>query len=414
MNDLIPPQPTSPTSPAFVNPRARTSHLTNNHRPMLPDPDHHFLSLAARCALRAVGDVEPNPLVGAAIVRDGQLLGLGHHRLFGGPHAEVEAIESARRQGHADLRSSTLYVTLEPCSHHGKTPPCTEAIIAAGISTVIIAARDPNPIAARGAAALEKAGIEVRFTDASPLALAISKPFIKRTTTGLPWVIAKWAQTLDGRIATRTGDSKWISSAASRSRVHRLRARVDAIITGLGTVRADDPLLTARDVPRLRRTARRILVDPDLDIPEDAALIKSSPRFPLTIACSHSAASAPATSHKRAALTRAQAELLPLNPGPGGLDLEQLVRHLSSHHAATTVLIESGPVLLGSLLHSNLIDQVIIYIAPTMLGDERAVPPASGQTIERLTDAPRLQFIRTRRSGPDIEVTAIPIQRSGV
>lgn len=367
--------------------------------------DGFFLDMAARCALRAAGDVEPNPLVGAVIVRGSRILGLGHHRRFGGPHAELEAIAGARRQGHADLRGSTMYTTLEPCTHHGKTPPCTSAIIDSGIGEVVIARRDPNPAAAGGAETLQQAGIVVRFTTASPFALAISRPFIKRSNTGLPWTIAKWAQTIDGRIATRAGESKWISSAASRARVHRLRARVDAIITGIGTVRADDPLLTARNVPRIRRAARRVVVDSNLEIPENAALIRTAQEFPLTIACSREALASPRTQPRRAMLAAAAVELLPLDPSPGGLDLRQLLAHLASVHNATIVLIESGPHLLGSLFACDLIDQAIVYIAPMVMGDEQAIPAAAGRVVSSLADATRFQLLRARRVESDMELT---------
>jgi diaminohydroxyphosphoribosylaminopyrimidine deaminase / 5-amino-6-(5-phosphoribosylamino)uracil reductase len=377
-----------------------------------PDPstDRRYLTLAARHALRGAGRVEPNPLVGAVIVRgggrDGEkggVLGIGHHREFGGPHAEVEAIESARRQGHADLRGASMYITLEPCNHHGKTPPCTEAILRAGIARVVIAAADPHPRAGGGAEVLRRAGVEVRLSEASELANLISRPFIKRTTTGLPWVIAKWAQTIDGRIATRSGESKWISSSHSRRRVHRLRARVDAIITGLGTVQKDDPLLTAREIGRPRRTAQRIVVDPALDIALDSALVRTANEAPLIIACAEQVLTG--AHPKRETLQRAGAQLVGLPPGPGGLDLASLLRHHAAQRNVATVLVESGPVLMGSLIDSGLVDQAIVYIAPLLLGDERGVPPASGRVIERLASASRLELVRARRSGADVELT---------
>jgi diaminohydroxyphosphoribosylaminopyrimidine deaminase / 5-amino-6-(5-phosphoribosylamino)uracil reductase len=383
----------------------RATHDAEAGVPSLTDTDRHNLTLAARQALRAAGDVEPNPLVGAVIVRDDHVIGIGHHRRFGGPHAEIEALESARRQGNQDaIRGSTMYITLEPCAHHGKTPPCTRAIIDAGIAAVVIAARDPNPVASHGAAVLHSAGIEVRFSDASPLAAAISRPFIKRITTGLPWVIAKWAQTIDGRIATRTGESKWISGEQSRRRVHRLRARVDAIITGLGTVLTDDPLLTAREARRVRRLARRVVVDPQLQTPADSALVRSNSECPLTIASSHEALKSESAAPRRDAFARAGIELLGLGPGPGGLDLAELLHHLAAAHGATTVMVESGPVLLGSLLGSDLVDQAIVYIAPTLLGDEHAAPVAVGRIAHALSDARQMVLQHIKRRGPDVEL----------
>ena len=230
-----------------------------------------MLDLAARLALRARGRAEPNPLVGCVLVKAGEVIGMGHHRLFGDVHAEVDALRSARRQGHDPL-GCTAYVTLEPCNHQGKQPPCTRALIEAGVARVIAARRDDNPVAAGGFEALRSAGIPCEVSEDSSLARDISDPFFKRVRTGTPWVIAKWAQTIDGRVATRTGESKWISSEASRRRVHALRGRVDAIMCGLGTVLADDPMLTPRPTKGRgppRRTPIRVVADAHLDIPLD-------------------------------------------------------------------------------------------------------------------------------------------------
>jgi diaminohydroxyphosphoribosylaminopyrimidine deaminase/5-amino-6-(5-phosphoribosylamino)uracil reductase len=286
-------------------------------QPASPKP---LLDLAARAALRAAGDVEPNPMVGAVIVKGDRIIGIGHHRKFGGLHAEREALADCRRRGE-DPRGSTIYVTLEPCCHHGKQPPCTDALIEAGITRVIAARRDPNPVSANGAEVLHRAGIICEFTDASPLATRLSDPFIKRITTGLPWVIAKWAQTIDGRIATRTGESRWISGEVSRRRVHHLRARVDCILTGMGTVIADDPLLTARGIGRVRRVARRVVIDSDLDIPVIAQLVRTAREFPTTVVCSDQAAAATASGPRREALKAAGVEILPVPLLERGIDL---------------------------------------------------------------------------------------------
>src|ERR1041384_1914007 len=189
-----------------------------------------MLDLAGRLARGGAGCVEPNPMVGAVVVRDGVVMGMGHHRRYGGPHAEREALADCRSRGD-DPRGATVYVTLEPCCHFGKTPPCTDALIEAGVARVVAARRDPNPASGGGAAVLERAGIGVEFCGNSPSALAVSDPFVKRVTTGLPWVIAKWAQFEDGRMVTRPGEPRWISHEWARRRVHRLRGRVDAIVT---------------------------------------------------------------------------------------------------------------------------------------------------------------------------------------
>jgi len=360
-----------------------------------------MLDLAARLALRSAGDVEPNPLVGAVVARDGRVIGMGHHRRFGSQHAEREALDDCRRRGIAPM-GATMYATLEPCRHEGKQPPCVEAILEAGIPRVVIALADPNPLSGGGAGVLRDAGIEVQFCDESSLATQIAEPFVKRITTGLPWVIAKWAQTIDGRIATRTGRSRWISGPRARRRVHRLRARVDAIVTGIGTVRADDPLLTARDVPRVRRVARRVVVDRDLELPADSALVRTAGQTPLIVACTSEAAAANPARRQR--LTDAGARILPVKPGRHGLDLRELLRLLVEHDDATNVLIEAGPGLLGSFFEADLIDLAIVHQSPLLLGDESAPGPARGQVIDSLSGALDFELRRAARVGRDVEL----------
>lgn len=237
--------------------------------------DARFLSLAGRLALRGQGDVEPNPLVGCVIVRRGVILGMGHHRRFGQAHAEQEALDDCARRGH-DAAGATVYCTLEPCACAGRQPACVDALISARVARVVYARSDPTPGKGGGAGRLRGAGITAELSDANPLATGVSAPFIRRATTGLPWVVAKWAQTIDGRVATRSGESQWISGERARARVHRLRARVDAILTGIGTVLGDDPLLTARGVHRRRRHAARVVADTDLDIPIQCQLVRTA------------------------------------------------------------------------------------------------------------------------------------------
>jgi diaminohydroxyphosphoribosylaminopyrimidine deaminase/5-amino-6-(5-phosphoribosylamino)uracil reductase len=356
-----------------------------------------MLRSAALSALRAAGLVEPNPLVGCVITGpDGALLGRGHHRRSGGPHAEAEALADCERRGNSP-RGATVFVTLEPCNHHGKTPPCTEALIRAGVARVIAARPDPNPDAAGGADRLRSAGIPVEFTDACPLAARLADPFVRRIETGLPWVTIKWAQTIDGRIATRTGDSKWISCEASR-----LRARADAVLTGIGTVLADNPLLTARGVRR-RRTARRIVVDPGLRIPERSALLGSLDAAPLTVAC------APFTRDEalraKAARLRARGvEVVELPPDPEarpGLSMEALLRHLATAHNTATVLVEAGPRLVGSLMQADLADELLVFVAPAALADAAALPPASGAEAPTMRHARRFTLLRAHALAGD-------------
>ena len=364
------------------------------------DDARKMLDFAARLAWRGVGDVEPNPPVGCVIVRGG-IIGMGHHRRFGGLHAEREALADCRRRG-IDPRGATVYVTLEPCCHHGKTPPCTEALIEAGVGRAVIARADPSSVSGGGAEVLRRAGIEVEFTDASRAAVELTDPFVQRVSEGLPWVIAKWAQTIDGRVATRTGASKWISNEWSRSRVHRLRARVDAVLTGIGTVLADDPLLTARGVRRVRRIARRVVVDPGLRIPPRCALVRSVDRAPLTVACDAAMLDDAAGGQRQRTLTGYGVEVIGLPRRGDRLDPRTLLAFLAEEHDAANVLVESGPGLLGSLFGEGLVNEAAVFVGPLVLADDRAVPVAGGHVAEALADGVRLAPRRVKRLDDDL------------
>ncbi len=363
-----------------------------------------MLNLAARLALRAQGKVEPNPLVGCVLTRDGRVVGMGHHRAFGGPHAEVEAIRDALRRGES-TRGATAYVTLEPCNAQGRQPPCSRALIEAGVSRVVYAAADPNPAKAGGAGALRDAGVDVQLSDASALASGLSEPFRKRVRTGLPWVIAKWAQTIDGRVATRTGESRWISGEWARRRVHALRGRVDAILTGIGTVVTDDPMLTARLAHSPRRMATRVVVDTDMRLPLDSQLARTAREVPTIIAVERSMACTTYTAPKRAAMDQAGVTIIPIaDQGHGhGLNLPELLTTLRRDHHVCTLLVEAGPGLMGSMFEEDLIDEAVVYIAPLMLGDEQAKSVAVGRSADKLSNARRFALTRVKRVGPDIE-----------
>lgn len=371
---------------------------------MITEHDTRWLDLAARHALRAFGRVEPNPLVGAAIVRDGQLLGLGHHRRFGGPHAERDAIDDAINHAR-NVLGATMYTTLEPCGAPGKQPPCTQAILDAGITRVVYARADPHPTKGGGAAWLRQRGVPCDLSNASSLATGISAPFVKRVTSGLPWVIAKWAQTIDGRVATRTGESKWISGDVARRRVHRLRSRVDAVLTGIGTVIADNPQLTPREVPVIR-TAARVVADTDLDIPPDAAMVQSAHETPTLVACDAELASSAIMARRRADLERSGVKVVPVPPADNGrgIDLRELLKILLQEHDIATVLVEAGPGLLGTLFEQDLIDEAVVYIAPMLLGDELAKSAAVGRIAESLTAARRLRLWRIKSVDGDVEI----------
>lgn len=366
-----------------------------------------YLDLAARQALRAFGRAEPSPLVGAVLVKDARIIGLGHHRRFGGAHAEAEAISDAASRGESP-HGSTLYVTLEPCNAPGKQPACSHAVLQAGVARVVYARTDPYPPKAGGAAFLESKGVHATLSSASPLATGVSDPFIKRVTTGLPWVIAKWAQTIDGRIATRTGESKWISSEAARRRVHRLRARVDALLTGIGTVVADDPLLTPRGVPIIRR-ALRVVADTDLEISQEAALVRTARETPTLVACEASLAGSEIMAARRGVLEHAGVTIIPtpLAKSGRGLDLRALLGTLWTRHQVATVLVEAGPAILGSLFEHDLIDEAVVYVAPMLLGDEMARSVAVGRIAESLRAARRLRLWRSKIVGEegDVELT---------
>jgi diaminohydroxyphosphoribosylaminopyrimidine deaminase/5-amino-6-(5-phosphoribosylamino)uracil reductase len=357
-------------------------------------PERPFMAAAARLALRGHGGAEPNPQVGCVCVSGGRVVGWGYHRRRGGPHAEVEAL---RRAG-AAARGATVYVTLEPCNHTGRTGPCSEALIAAGVGRVVFARCDPTPAASGGARRLRSAGIAAEETCCGcPQALAVSEPYVHRVRSGLPWVVCKWAATLDGRIATRSGRSRWISADRSRRLVHRERGRVDAILTGIGTVRADDPMLTARGV-RVRRVARRIVVDPDVELPETSRLVGTAHEAPTMIICSEDGAGSP----RAAALRRAGVEILAAPGEAGDLDLGAALRDLARRHEVATVLVEAGPRLVGSLLRRGLLNELWVFTAPILLGDERAVPPVRGLMPQSLADGVTLELAGVHRRGPDV------------
>ena len=366
--------------------------------------ERRYLDLAAKLAFRGSGRVEPNPLVGCVLVREGKIVGMGHHRRRGGVHAERDALNDASRLGN-DVRGSTAFVTLEPCNGHGENPPCSEALLEAGVAEVVYASADPNPAKSGGAARLERAGIPARLSRESVMASQMAAPFLHRLATGRPWVVAKWAQTIDGRIATRTGESKWISNEASRRRVHMLRARVDAMLTGMGTVIADDPMLTARGV-RVRRIATRVVVDTDLDIAPEMLLVRTAREVPTIVACDAQLAASGFTGGARTRLEEAGVRVIGIESGGmhTGVDLRRLLSRLWSDFAFGTVMVEAGPGLLGSLCEADLIDEAVVYIAPMLLGDDHARAAAAGRMAETLSQARRFQLLRTKRIGNDVEL----------
>lgn len=368
--------------------------------------DPHWMRRAIQLAERARGDVEPNPLVGAVIVRDGLVLGEGYHTTFGGEHAEVAALRHAREKGH-DPAGATVYVNLEPCSHHGKQPPCVEALIQAGVARGVVAMADPFPaVRGQGLAMLREAGIAVTTGVEQAAARWLNRGFLKRTETGVPWVIAKWAQTLDGRIATASGDSQWISGEGARQRVHAWRGQVDAVMVGPDTFGHDDPQLTARHAP-VHRHARRVVVAPRGDeLAGKRLLSESGP--PVTLAIADDTASRRAIEDALPAAARANIELLPLPAARDvahHLDVQTLLSHLANAHAATHVLVEGGAGLISVMLRAALIDELRVFVAPTLLGDERAIAAVRGLQPPTIDDAIELRLRDVETIESDVLLT---------
>lgn len=349
---------------------------------------------ALELARQGQGAVEPNPMVGCVVVAAGRVVGEGYHQEYGGPHAEVHALAAA---GDA-ARGATLYVSLEPCCHHGQTPPCTEAIRRAGVARVVAAMRDPFPLVdGQGIADLQAAGVAVEFGLCENEARELNAPFLKLVTQSCPWFIAKWAMTLDGRIATRAGDSKWISSEASRTIAHQLRGRVDAIIIGRGTALADDPLLTAR--PPGVRIPLRIVLDTTAQLPLDSQLVRTADTFDTLVAVSMEA-----DRGRCRALAEAGCEVFSLAASTPDGRLLELVEELAGRQM-TNVLVEGGPTLLGSMFDAGLIDEVHAFIAPKLFGGVFAKGPIAGAGRALVDEAAALRNVDIRHIGSDVYIT---------
>ena len=365
------------------------------------DTDRAHMARAIELAQRGLGTVSPNPVVGAVIVRDGQVLGEGWHAQYGGPHAEVAAIaDAAGAEG--GLEGATMYVTLEPCCHTGKTPPCTDAIVGSGVSRVVVGSDDPTEKASgRGLGILRDEGIHVEVADGELAARArlLNQAFRKHARTGRPWVLFKSAMTLDGKVATRTGDSKWISSEDSRAIAHRWRAQVDAVVVGVGTALADDPQLTAR-IPDVPRQPRRVVFDSTGRLPLDSQLVRAAPDPPLSVVVGR-AASRTATE----ALEMAGAEIIVATGQNEQARVRSALDQLGEQ-GVTAILLEGGPHLAGAVLDAGEIDEVRLVLAPLLLGGRTARDPLEGEGVERIEDALRALTLDCERSGDDILISA--------
>ncbi len=358
--------------------------------------DRGFMALALKLAQKGAGFTSPNPMVGAVVVRDGRIVGRGYHRRYGGPHAEVEAL----RQAGEMARGATLYVTLEPCNHHGKTPPCTQAVLAAGIARVVIANADPNPrVTGGGADFLRQQGLQVDMGLLAAAGQRLNEAFFQAMTTGRPWVIAKAAASLDGKIATHSNDSHWITGEAARAWVHRLRHRVDAILVGVGTVVADDPQLTTR-LPRGRgKDPIRIVLDSRLRLPLSAQVLHLQSPAPTWIACT-----AAAPPEKISALREMGTECLVLPGRQGRVDLEALLALLGQRRVQS-LLVEGGAEVHGAFFAGGLINRFHLFLAPKLIGGRQAPGILGGPGIARLADAPPVRDLTIRRFGPDILIS---------
>lgn len=350
--------------------------------------DQRMMKRALRLARK--GRPSPNPHVGAVVVADGEVVGTGHHRRAGLAHAEVAALEQAGERA----RGATLYVTFEPCNHHGRTGPCTDAILEAGIARVVIGCRDPAPHVPGAIERLQQAGIEVEVGVLGAQAKELIEDFTKHITTGLPWVTVKAAVTLDGCMATRTGDSKWITGEEARRHAHRLRKGSDAVLIGVGTVLVDDPELTVRHV---RGTdPMRVVVDRWLRTPPKAALVSTRSRARTVIF--HGADIDPS---RREPLTSAGAELVQV-PGDGAMiSLPAVLRELGRRNVVR-LLVEGGPHVHGGLLREGLADAAAIFVAPRIVGDQQALPLALVGPATELAATWRLDPTRVRRLGRDV------------
>lgn len=331
-------------------------------------------------AERGRGRVEPNPMVGAAVVDgEGRLIAVGHHEVFGGPHAEIVAL---RRAGES-ARGSTLYVTLEPCCHHGKTPPCVDTVLAAGVARVVVAGRDPFPkVAGGGIARLRKSGVEVDVGIEREASRYLNAPYFKRLSTSMPYVTAKWAMTLDGKIATASGQSAWISSARSRAMVHEVRGRMDAIIVGIGTAVADNPHLTVR--PPGPRTPLRVVLDSQARLSLESNLVRSAREVPVCVVTTHEAAE-----DRKAALRDRGCEVLEIRAGDRLLFIRSMLEDFAGR-GMTNVLVEGGSHVLASFLEAGQIDEVDAFVAPLVEGGRDSYSPFAGRGIATMRDAIRL------------------------
>ena len=362
------------------------------------DIDSNYMRLALQEAKKGIGRTSPNPCVGAIVVKNGKVVGRGYHKKAGTPHAEIHALQAAGNKA----KDATLYVTLEPCNHTGRTPPCTEAVLQAGISRVVIGLLDPNPgVAGGGADKLSSQGVEVTSGVLEHEAREINLPFIKHAVSGLPWVIMKAGISIDGRIAAFPGQATMITGKQSLRKVHAIRNHVDAILIGIGTALADDPSLTTRlSGPVSGRDPLRVVLDAELRLPRSARLLQQDSAADTWIFCR------PGVDKKRRSQLEESGAVVKTVPvGPDGLlSLASVLTALGQFQVAS-LLVEGGSKVHGSFLESGLADQLLLFVAPTFIGDQ-GVPLATFSDKKKKKDLRQLTITKTRRCGEDILIEA--------
>ncbi|MGD9254018.1 MAG: bifunctional diaminohydroxyphosphoribosylaminopyrimidine deaminase/5-amino-6-(5-phosphoribosylamino)uracil reductase RibD [Holophagae bacterium] len=386
------------SNPRRVGPDPGSIHTTSH------DPDLRWMNRALELATRGRCGASPNPMVGAVITdAEGKLAGEGYHAAFGGPHAEIVALADAGERA----RGGTLYVTLEPCSHHGKTPPCVDSILAAGLERVVIALTEPTTLAGGGADRLRTEGVEVREGPGAEHSRSLNRRWLHWARFHRPWVTMKAAVSLDGRVATREGHSKWITGEGARNRSLELREEHDAILVGVETILADDPRLTRRLGLNPVQGWRRIVLDSKLRTPSEAEVVKNRPEITLIYHTTE------ATAEDRRRLREAGVELIELRAGDDGrVDLEALLDHLARREVAA-LLVEGGPTVHGSFNDAELVDEVALFVAPFIIGG-KGPSAVAGRGIASLEAANRLVFEDIDRHGEDLEIRAVRPEEADV
>jgi len=360
---------------------------------MIDEHDRAFLDMAGALAVKSIGFTHPNPHTGAVVVRNGKIVGTGFHEAAGKPHAEIVALNRAGRKA----RGATLYVTLEPCVHWGRTPPCDAAVLTAGIARVVVGGLDPNPIVRnRGVRRLRAAGIIVDIGDGSELKAGLNEMYAKYITTKRPFVTLKAAISLDGKLATRTGEARWISSPASRDYAHLVRSENDAILVGINTILADDPSLSVRPPNGRGKKILRVILDPALQIPPQAKILLTPEDGPVLLFANEGAPRS-----RRELLTRCGAEVIILSGRGPKLDLHQLLTDLGRREIAG-LLVEGGGLIAAGFLDAKLVDKVLLIFAPLLIGGAKAVSLYSGTGAGPLAEAHRLRKTSSFRLGGDL------------